>query len=134
MQANPARQAELVHDLPDHVDRMAKHVPVEGRHTWEAAAARLLLATCEAVGPRGRDFVVKTLRLLPAWLKRAVWWRHLCREAFVKGQREMLVSYEEKAPADDALAAERAIVRVCSPSSIHCRDGQRSFCPSFADW
>ena len=118
MQANPARQTELLHDLPDHVDRMAKQVPVEGRHDWEAAAARLLLATCEGVPPRGRDLVVKTLKLLPAWMKRAVGWRHLCHEAFVKGQRVMLGSYEEKAPSDDSLSAERAIVRVCSPSSI----------------
>ena len=51
MQANPARQTELVHDLPDYVDRMAKQVPAEGRHSWEAAAARLLLAACEAVAP-----------------------------------------------------------------------------------
>ncbi len=107
---------ELLHDLPDHVEKALRQEQAEDQRLLEAAAARLLIASFEACYKEAKtlEALVKQVKPIAGWLRKTIAWRQQQVETLLRARKEQDGSFDPQAPSAGDILEERLIMKVSS--------------------
>ena len=114
-------QLDLLQDLPEHVEKTLRQEQSEDQRSWEAVAARLLVASYEACQGAAKtlETLVKHVKPLAGWLRKMIAWRQQQLENLWRAQTEKDSSFDPQAPSAQEVLDERLVTKACFKADIN---------------
>ena len=109
-----AVQSDLLQDLPEQEEKLLRQEPSEDQRVWEAAAARILIASYEACQGEAKtlETLIRQVKPVAGWLRKTTAWRQQEVENLERAGKEKDGTFDPQAPSAAETLEERLVMKV----------------------